>query len=179
MTSTRRTVSALSAAVLMAGLLAVTTAKASAGNASTDDTKKLTGCLVKGQGDGGYLLVNAPMEPASTTATQRAAEPGTVGTAGVFANVFYWLKDDDDLRPHVGHRIEVEGEVEGDVKEGEIEIDRKDQWTEIEIESDGREMKAQVPNASIVAGPNADRKIEVLVRRLEVEKVRMLDATCR
>ena len=40
-------------------------------------------------------------------------------------------------------------------------------------------MKAQVPNSSIVAGANADRKIEVLVRRLEVEKVRMLDATCR
>jgi len=167
-------VGALGSAALMAGLLTVTTATASA-----DETKKLTGCLVKGQGDGGYLLVNAPMEPSSTPAPQRATEPGTVGTAGVFANVFYWLKNDDDLRPHVGHRIEVEGEVEGDVKEGEIEIDRKDQWTEIEIESDGRKMKAQVPNASIVAGPNADRKIEVLVRRLEVEKVRMLDATCR
>ena len=97
----------------------------------------------------------------------------------MFANVFYWLDNDDSLKPHVGHRIEVEGEIEGDVKEGEIEIDRKDQWTEIEIESDGREMKAQVPNASIVAGPNADRKIDVLVKRLEVEKVRMLDATCR
>ncbi len=40
-------------------------------------------------------------------------------------------------------------------------------------------MKAQVPNASIVAGPNTDRKLEVLVRRLDVEKVRMLDAACR
>ena len=89
-------------------------------NASADDTKKLTGCLVKGQGDGGYLLVNAQMEPSSTPAPQQAAEPGTVGTAGVFANVFYWLKNDDNLKPHVGHRIEVEGEVEGDVKAGEI-----------------------------------------------------------
>ena len=40
-------------------------------------------------------------------------------------------------------------------------------------------MKARVPNASIVAGANADRKMSVLVRRVDVDKVRMLDATCR
>ena len=49
MTSTRRIVSALSAAAFMAGLLAGRTVKASVGNASTEDTKKLTGCLVKGR----------------------------------------------------------------------------------------------------------------------------------
>jgi hypothetical protein len=173
MTSTHKLAGALGAAVLTAGLMTMTTAAVSA------DSQKLTGCLVKGEGNSGYLLVNAPLSPASARATERPAEPGTIGTAGTFANIFYWLDNDDSLRPHIGHRIEVEGEIEGDIKEGEIEIDRKDQWTEIEIESDGREMKAQVPNASVVAGPNADRKVEVLVKRVDVEKVRMLDAACR
>lgn len=162
---------AFGSAALMAGLLTITPADVSA------DSEKITGCLVKGEG--GYLLVNPPMAASSATGTQRPAEPGNVGTAGVFANVFYWLDNDDSLKPHIGHRVEVEGEIEGDVKAGEIEIDRKDQWTEIEIESDGREMKAQVPNASVVAGPNADKKIDVLVKRVDVEKVRMLDAACR
>ena len=40
-------------------------------------------------------------------------------------------------------------------------------------------MKAQVPNASIVAGPDPDRKVDVLVRRVDVDEVRMLSATCR
>ena len=173
MMSTRRFAVALSSAALITGLLTVTAQRASA------DPVKLTGCLVKGDGDGGFLLVNPPMEPASTPAVNRAATPGTVGTAGVFANVFYWLDKDDDLTPHIGHRVEVEGDMKGDVKEGEIKIERKDQWTEIEIESDGRDMKAQVPNASIVAGPNTDRTIDVLVHRLDVGKVRMLDAACR
>jgi hypothetical protein len=36
-----------------------------------------------------------------------------------------------------------------------------------------------VPNASVIAGRDADRKIDVLVKRVDVEKVRMLDAVCR
>lgn len=93
--------------------------------------------------------------------------------------MFYWLDKDDDLRQHVGHRVEVEGEVKGELKEGELEIDRKDDWTEIEVKYGGREMKAKVPNASVIAGRDADRKIDVLVKRVDVEKVRMLDAVCR
>jgi hypothetical protein len=143
------------------------------------DTVKLTGCLIRGEGDGaGYLLVNSPAELASAPAPSQTA-PGAVGTTGAFTNIFYWLTNDDDLRPHIGHRVEIEGEQAGDVKDGEIEIDRKDQWTEIEIKSDGREMKAQVPNASVVPGPDPDRKVNVLVKRVNVENVKMLDVTCR
>jgi len=171
MKSTQKLMGAIGSAALMAGLLTVTQTAVAA------DSEKITGCPVKG--DGGYLIVNPPMAPVSTATQRQPAEPGTVGTAGVYANVFYWLDNDDSLKPHIGHRVEVEGEIEGDVKPGEVEIDRKDQWTEIEIESDGREMKAQVPNASVVAGPNADKKIDVLVKRVDVEKVRMLDAACR
>ena len=133
----------------------------------------------QGEGDGaGYLLVNVAGEPGLSSANELAA-PGATGTSGMFANVFYWLDKDDDLKPHVGHRVEIEGEREGDVKDGELKIERKDLWTEIEVKSVGRQMKAQVPNASVVAGRNADRKFDVLVRRVDVKKVRMVDAACR
>jgi hypothetical protein len=143
------------------------------------DIVKLSGCLIRGEGDGaGYLLVNVAGEPGLSSANESAA-PGTTGTSGMFANVFYWLDNDDDLKRHIGHRVEIEGERTGDVKDGELKIDRKDLWTEIDVKSDGRQMKAQVPNASLVAGRNTDRKFDVLVRRVEVEKVRMVDAVCR
>jgi hypothetical protein len=143
------------------------------------DPIKLSGCLVKAERGDGYLVINAPREPAATTPQEPTAVPGIVGTTGTFANIFYWLDKDDDLAPHIGHQVEIEGDLEGQLREGEIRIDRKDSWTEIDVRSGGREMKARVPNASVVAGPNADRKVEVLVRRVSVDKVRMIDATCR
>jgi hypothetical protein len=174
MRAIHRSSGSLRCGVLIAGLLALIVARASA------DSVRLTGCLVKGEeSDSGYLLVNPPSEPGTTRSENRSVAPGTVGTTRAFANIFYWLDNDDDLKPHVGHRVEVEGDLKGDVKDGELKVDRKDQWTEIEVKSDGREIQARVPNASLVGGSDADRKTDVLVRRLDVEKVRMLDATCR
>jgi hypothetical protein len=40
-------------------------------------------------------------------------------------------------------------------------------------------MNARVPQASIVAGPDPERKMDVLVRKINVEHVRMLAADCR
>ena len=173
MMANRRTATALSVAAAIVGALGIGQAAAAA------DPVKLTGCVVRAEGGDGYLLINTPREPASTSPEPRTAAPTTLGTAGVFTNIFYWLDKDDDLVPHVGHQVEVEGDLKGELKDGQIKIDRKDQWTEIQVESDGRDMKARVPNASLVAAPDADRKMAVLVRRVGVNKVRMLDAACR
>ncbi len=173
MTANRRTAAAFSAAALLCGALNLAPASAAA------DPVTLTGCLVKGEGDDGYLLINGPRAAVSGSAEPRTAAPGTVGTTGMVANIFYWLDEDDDLKSHIGHQVEVQGDLKGQLKDGEIEVDRKELWTEIEIKSDGRDMKARVPNDSVVPGPNADRKIDVLVRRVDVDKVKMLNATCR
>jgi hypothetical protein len=172
MTAHRFATAALSAAALVCGTLGIAQARAA-------DPVKLTGCLIKGDGDDGYLLINPPREPVSGVPQPETASPGAVGTTGVVANIFYWLDKDDDLEPHIGHRVEVEGDLKGNLRDGEIKIDRKEQWTEIEIESAGRDMKARVPNSSVLPGPNSDRKIDVLVRRVDLKKVRMIDATCR
>jgi hypothetical protein len=173
MTANLRTAKVLSVAALVCGSLEIGSASLAA------DPVKLTGCVVRAEDGDGFLLINTPREPAATSPEPRTTAPTTVGTAGVFANVFYWLDKDDELTPHVGHLVEVDGDLKGELRDGQIKIDRKDQWTEIEVESDGRDMKARVPNASIVPGPDADRKMSVLVRRVDVNKVRMLDAACR
>jgi hypothetical protein len=169
---------------LMIGLLAAATVSVAEMNTSVqavgrDETIKLNGCLVKAEGDGGYLITNLPSEPASSAADRNVAT-SAIGTAGAFSTVFYWLRNDDDLKKHIGHRVEIEGELKGDIKEGEIKLDRKDNWTELEVKSGGDEMKAKVPNAYIFPDPNRDkdRKISTLVRKVDVDQVKMLSANC-
>ena len=165
----------LSSAALVAGMMMAATVP----RVAAEDNVKLTGCLLKGEGDAGYLLINVQDGPPSVSAGSGTVKPSSIGTSGAYANVFYWLDKDDKLKSNVGRLVEIEGDRKDAVKDGEIKIDRKDQWTEIEVRSDGRKMKAQVPNASIVAGPDPDRKVDVLVRRVDVDEVRMLSATCR
>jgi hypothetical protein len=171
---------------LLAGLLATAMAAnavpAHAAAGRDDKNIKLTGCLVKGEGDGGYLITNLPSEPAaSPTGGSTSVATTAIGTAGGFSTMFYWLDGDGDLKHHVGHRVEVEGHVKGDLKEGEIKLERKDNWTELHVKSDGRSMKAQVPNAYLVPAPghDTDQKMNALVRRVDVDHVRMLSANCQ
>jgi hypothetical protein len=163
---------------LALNVAALTSGAATIGHAAADPVT-LTGCVIRADDGDGYLLINTPREPAVASVEPRAKAPTTVGTTEVITNVFYWLDKDDDLTPHIGHQVELDGDVKGQLREGQIKIDRKDQWTEVEVESEGRDMKARVPNASIIAAPDADRKIAVIVRRVEVKKIRMLDAACR
>lgn len=144
-----------------------------------DKDIKLTGCLVKGEGDDGYLLTNSPAEPAWQRSADAHVAPSAVGTTGTYADIFYWLDGDNDLKRNIGHRVEIEGELKGDLKDGQIEMDRKDKWTEMTVKSDGRTMKARVPNTSIVAPDGSkDQKSRLLVRKVDVSKVKMLAASC-
>jgi len=144
-----------------------------------DKDIKLSGCLVRGE-DGGYLLTNSPSEPAWQRSADPTVAPGAVGTTGNFATIFYWLKDHDDLKEHVGHLVEVEGDLDGDIEDGAIRIERKDKWTEIRVKSEGRDLEARVPHSSIVSWPSGDkREVKVLVRKIDVDHVRMLGASCQ
>jgi hypothetical protein len=171
---TNRTVVVLATALVLAPVAARSVA--------ADDKVKLSGCLVRGEGDGEpYLLMNAPSVPALSNSAPSTVAPGAIGTSGEYANVFYWLSGDSQLKDHVGHQVEIEGDLKGDVKEGEIKMDRKDNWTELEVKADGREMKARVPNTSLVAasGKSGDVKAPVKVRRVDVEHIKMLTAACQ
>ena len=144
-----------------------------------DDDIKLSGCLIRGEDGAGYLLTNAPGDPAIFKADEHKIAPSAVGTTGGFATVFYWLYGNNGLNEHVGQRVEIEGELQGDIRDGEIKTHRKDRWTEVEVKSSGREMKARVPNASFQWANDRDKeKGGILVRRVNVEKVKMIGAGC-
>ena len=149
-------------------------------NRAADKRVKLSGCLIRGEGDdAGYLLANPPSEPWLNSPGAQVT-PSTLGTSGDYATNIYWLEGHGDLRSHVGHRIEVEGDLRGDVKDGEITAERKDNWTDVTVKADGRTLRAHVPNTSIFPASNRDklRKSDILVRRVDVQGVRMLAATC-
>jgi hypothetical protein len=169
------------AAMLAFGVVGAVLWPAISPGVSAAEAVKLTGCLVGGQDDDdGYLLTNVG-SVASTQPTGGTVAPGPVGTSGATAAIFYWLEDDDELAPHVGHRIEVDGDLAGDLQEGEIEIKPDDKWTELKIESDGRDLTARVPESLFLvsAKPGDDQKVTVLVRKVDVNSVRMLAATCQ
>jgi hypothetical protein len=167
---------------LLGCLCAVGLAFTASMNLSADDKGNLvtlTGCLI--HGDHGYLLTNAPDEPRFERADAGKIEPGPVGTSGAGSSIFYWLDDDHDLAKNIGHQVEIQGELKGDVKPGEIKIDRKRNWTTIEIKSQGRSLKADVPERLWVVSPRGvsdEDKVNTLVRRVDPKHVRMLAVTC-
>jgi hypothetical protein len=171
----------VSATLILTSALALTTSAVPSGAPLRPDKSiTLSGCLIRGEGDGaGYLLISHAFDPAATASAGGHVTPGTIGTTGGFANIFYWLDGSGDLRKHVGHRVEIEGDAKGDVKDAEMKINRKESWTELTVKSGGRTMNARVPQASIVAGPDPERKMDVLVRKIDVEHVRMLAADCQ
>jgi hypothetical protein len=166
-------------ALSFAGFAGGTAAVAAQG----DKEIELTGCVVRDEGGDGFLLTNVPRTPTFQAAGADPVAPGPVGTSGAAATIFYWFDDDDELEEHVGHQVQVRGELEGDVKEGAIKLERKDNWTEITIESDGRDLKARVPQSLFVVRPagatrSSDADVDVLVRKVDAKDVKMLAASC-
>jgi hypothetical protein len=165
---------------LLAGVVA-TAAPVTAAAAIDDKEIKLSGCLVRGDGDGaGYFLTNTPTEPSLAKTTDASVTPSALGTSGSYSTIFYWLDDDGDLETHVGNRVEIEG-IAGDApKDGDIKLDRKDKWTELTVKADGRTMKANVPHTSSLPAPgkDGDVKSDIIVKRVDVNKVKMLAASC-
>jgi hypothetical protein len=167
--------------VVLAGLLASTitfpTIRAEATPAPLPDDPgiRLIGCLVKG--DDGYLLTNLPSE-SSTVSPVGSIIPGAVGTSGVYSTIFYWLDDNDDLKYHVGHRVEVVGHLKGDPKNAEIRLRRYYAWTEMKVKSDGHSMKVLVPAVLPAPYIDIDTKVSAVVRKVDVDYVFMLAVGC-
>ena len=145
---------------------------------AADDDIRLSGCLVRGHDGEGYLVTNVPGEAAWQRAADATVVPGPVGTSGTVSSILYWLEKKDGLDDHVGHNVEIEGKLLGNLQDGQIKVTPKDEWTELEIESDGKSLKAQVPRSVLIIPEKRDQKLDVLVRRVEPQRVRMLAAVC-
>jgi len=172
-------------------------------HAGSDDVT-LTGCVVQGNdGDKGFLLTN--VLPASVDLSTRAAareKEGTEATSGNLpgaSNVIYLLDDlenDDDLPNYSGKRVEVRGEVEGDVKKGEMEVERDGDWVKMEIKSDGKKVKTRIPYVSVMPNPTntavgtsgsssehlkdgKEIELNINVRKLDVKDVKSVSGSCQ
>jgi hypothetical protein len=159
-----------------------------------DDEITVTGCVIKGE-DGGYVLTNvvpASIDVANRTATgQSPAAPPTAANGA--SRVIYWLEDlenDDDLPDYTGRRVEVRGELEGDVELGKMEIERDGDWVKIKLEKDGDDdIETRLPLAIFLSTDapvgtsgaledDEDVELNVNVRRLDVKDARVVTGTC-
>jgi hypothetical protein len=174
-----------------------------------DDDVTLTGCIVQGNdGDKGFLLTN--VLPASIDMSTRAAArensgaqgtsatDGTSGTLPGASSVIYWLDDvenDDDLPNYSGKRVEVKGELEGDIKKGEMEVERDGDWVKLEIKASGKKVTTRIPYVSVMpnstdtsavgtsgtsGGLKEGKEIElnINVRKLDVKDVKIVSGSC-
>lgn len=137
----------------------------------------LTGCVVKG--DNGYVLADAT-EQVADGATRTAPDP-------FHSRTLYWLDDDDDLKDHEGQRVEVTGKSKGKLEKGEIEVERKDDGTELEFKVDGKKVTVMVPHAAATANPvgtagsvaNKDNDYNIIVLNIDVKNVKKIADSCR
>ena len=157
----------------VAALAGVLSMSATAGRAATsgidDKEVTVTGCVLKGD-DGGFLLADLMMAGAPSSVPQ--------------PRVLYLLKDDDDLEGHTGRRVEITGELEGELEKGKIEVERDGNVVKLEIKTDDRDLKVSLPEVPAAVGTagdknDDDKEIEYVVRKLDVESVKIVSSTCR
>jgi hypothetical protein len=175
------------AALVAAVAVPVAAQQRPAGN--DDDQIVMTGCVVQAGRDNQSgprtLLVwskgDVFLDAVSTTVKPSETGGIPVGTSGPAAPIFYWIDDEDDFTRHVGQRIELVGELSDELDKGEFKVDHKDDgFTEIEVKVDGREATARVPSAWLgAATPARDTEFDIIVRRIDVEKVTPLGPCSR
>ena len=148
-------------------------------SANKDDKVTLVGCVIKG--DGGYVLSNAdgwdPVSPGTSSSTVTSA-------SNVAGRTFYWLKDDDDLEKHAGHKVEVVGKLDNEIDQAKIKVEREDGMTRIEFKADGESkvtIKAPEALTSVGTSGKSDREktTRVAIRKIDVKSVKVLASTCQ
>lgn len=148
-------------------------------SANKDDKVTLVGCVIKG--DGGYVLSNADgwdsVSPGTSSSTVTSA-------SNVAGRTFYWLKDDDDLEKHAGHKVEVVGKLDNEIDQGKIKVEREDGMAKIEFKADGESkvtIKAPEALTSVGTSGKSDREktTRVAIRKIDVKSVKVLASTCQ
>jgi hypothetical protein len=97
----------------------------------------------------------------------------------------HWLKDDDDLEKHAGHKVEVVGKLDNEIDQGKIKIERKDGMARIEFQADGESkvtIKTPEPLTTVGtsgAAPDRDKTRRVSIRKIDVKSVKVLASTCQ
>lgn len=153
-----------------------------------DDQVVITGCVMnageRGASGPRSLIVWSKGDVYLDTAVvqHRFSEHGggPVGTGGTHATVFYWVDDEDDFAKHVGHRVEVVGELGGRLETGDIEVEPDGPFTRMEFDAGGKEATARVPSSWLgPMTPGKEAKFDIVLRTVDVEKVTVLGPCSR
>lgn len=149
--------------------------------ADSNDEVRVVGCVVKG--DGGSLLSTDGI--AAPGVTGGSAASTVTSATKVAGRVFFWLDDDDDIDEHAGRTVAVVGELEDDIDQGEISVEREDGLVEIEFKAEGeRKVTVKVPDNRFVGGRSEavgdrEKDYRVVIRKIDVESVEVLSSTCQ
>ena len=142
-----------------------------------DDQAVITGCVrPSGHNDTAgprSLIVWSKGDVYLETATvQTRPSERSVGTSGAREMLFYWIDDENDFAKHAGHQVEIVGEISGELKKGEVEVDNEGAFTELEFKVGARETEVRLPSAWLSSQtPGKDAEFDIVVRTIDVEKV--------
>ena len=147
-----------------------------------DDQIVITGCVVRADqklsGPRTFLVWSKGdvyLDSAITDIKPAERARGAVGTSGKTDPIFYWIDDEDDLMKHAGKRVEIVGELSDELDEGEIDVQKKGAFIEVEFEWEGKDVIARVPSQWLAPEtPAKDVDFDIAVRRVDVEKVNIL-----
>jgi hypothetical protein len=167
MTHFKHAVTAFIAALSVAG---ATVAGAQGHGPMKGSTVMLTSCVEQAQNGGGdkFVLTHVADVP-----TQSAPH----------GRVVYWIDQTDQLKPHVGHQIRLQGTVT-DVGKAEMEVklgpDGKG-GAIVEIEGHGTQVKTTPSSAGVsTAGQTKrERDIPTTVVKLKLDKLEMVADSCK
>jgi hypothetical protein len=158
---------------LTVGLVALAGSNARAG-APDDEDFIIRGCVTDAHAPS--VIAPSTLVWSRSDIMLAAAEARTTAVP-LRERIFYWLDDDESekLARHRGQRVEIEGELE-DFEKGKVKVDRKDDYTKVKLELDGKDEEAKVPSAWLNEWSDKDREFEIVARRIDVKKVKVLGA---
>ena len=166
----------------LAMLLAATPLAAQNTTAQSNDSSKheitFHGCVMPGADKGTYALTNVVETPGPDGATMPEVAHGR--------RVLFWLRNDKDVKLHMGRMVEVRGDFTN-LKESEMEIKagpQKNGQLYVEFEGPGKDVV--MPNSVIgdavgTAGRTVPEKddIKTYLAEVNVKQVRVISGSCQ
>jgi hypothetical protein len=165
----RTLISFLAVALTIASATTVSAQGTDATKYDKGSTVTIQGCVVAGEKAGTFVLTGVTETPVGHSPD------------GKYGPRFYWLdKTADDLKPHVGHVIQVRGVI-ADVEESEVEREPGgwNHGVRVAIELPGEDVLTSPRTGGIAVADRSshkDKKITLL--KLDVKALTMVALTC-
>ena len=148
----------------------------SAARAAVDDDFTITGCVTSATAPNVVTPSTFFWSSGDIMLAAAEARPDAVPMTG---RVFYYLDDHDQehLSKYAGQRVEIKGDLK-ELEKGKVKIDRDKDVVKVKLDLDGKDREARVP-ADWVSGWKSDKdeKYDIAVRRVDIDKVKVL-GTC-